>query len=94
MPLMAVLLRPSNRTGSAYMTKWRFLPDPLGLLALAGEMLRIPGCSFEIMDMSGENLTLDQVMDAILREGFNISVLGEGAETIWDRSGGLHQFLS
>ena len=55
MPLMAVLLRPSNRTGSAYMTKWRFLPVPLGMLALAGELLRILGCSVEIIDMRGEN---------------------------------------
>ncbi|MCL4358785.1 MAG: hypothetical protein M1463_01015 [Candidatus Thermoplasmatota archaeon] len=37
------------------MTKWRFLSAPLGLLALAGELLRIPGCSVEIIDMRGEN---------------------------------------
>ena len=135
MPLKAVLLRPSNRTGSAYMTKWGFLPAPLGLLALAGELLRIPGCSVEIIDMEGDNLTLDQAVDAILkikpslvgitlhataahnnagyiarkikeampetilvagghhatflpneilREGFDISVLGEGDETIYE----------
>jgi hypothetical protein len=33
--------------------------------------------------MRGENLTLDQAVDAILREGFDILVLCEGDETIY-----------
>ncbi|OWP55994.1 MAG: B12-binding domain-containing radical SAM protein [Thermoplasmatales archaeon B_DKE] len=135
MPFKVVLLRPSNKTGSAYMTKWGFLPAPLGLLALAGELLRIPGCTVDIIDMEGDNLTLDQAVEKILniqpslvgitlhataahnnagyiarkikevlpetvlvagghhatflpneilRSGFDISVLGEGDETIYE----------
>ncbi len=34
--------------------------------------------------MRGENLTLDQVVDVILREGFDISVQAKGDETIYE----------
>ncbi len=135
MQLRTVLIRPSNKTGSAYMTKWGFLPAPLGLLALAGEILRIPGSAVEIIDMEGDNLTLNDAIERtlefnpnlvgitlhataahnnagfiaraiknakpdtilvagghhatflpneIIESGFDISVLGEGDETIFD----------
>ncbi len=135
MGIRAVFIRPSNKTGSAYMTKWGFLPAPLGLLTLAGEVLRIPGSKVEIIDMEGDSLELDDTIgkalaadpdlvgitlhataahnnagyiarkikekkpdtvlvagghhatflpNEILREGFDISVLGEGDETIYD----------
>jgi len=58
MPFKVVFLRPSNKTGSAYMTKWGFLPAPLGLLALAGELLRIPGCTVDIIDQESFYLML------------------------------------
>ncbi len=135
MSLRAVLLRPSNKTGSGYLTKWGFLPAPLGLLALAGELLRIKGSKVKIIDMEADNLSLDQTVEQILsydpdlvgitlhataahnnasyiarkvkeirpntilvagghhatflpgeilRSGFDISVLGEGDETIFE----------
>ena len=135
MQLRAVFIRPSNKTGSAYMTKWGFLPAPLGLLALAGEIFRIPGSAVKIIDMEGDNLTLNDVIERtlefspnlvgitlhataahnnagfiacainnakpdtilvagghhatflpneIIESGFDISVLGEGDETIFD----------
>lgn len=135
MSLKAVLIRPSNRTGSAYLTKWGFLPAPLSLLTLAGEILRIPGSTVNIIDMEGDNLTLDDAVaktlefhpdlvgitlhataahnnagyiatkikqsnpetvlvagghhatflpKEIIRSGFDISVLGEGDETIYE----------
>jgi anaerobic magnesium-protoporphyrin IX monomethyl ester cyclase len=135
MALKALFIRPSNRTGSAYLSKWGFLPAPLGLLALAGEIQRIPDSVVKIIDMEGENLSLDEVIDRalefkpdlvgitlhataahnnagyiagkikerspttvmvagghhatflpkeIIRSGFDISVLGEGDETIFE----------
>lgn len=135
MALKALFIRPSNRTGSAYLSKWGFLPAPLGLLALAGEIQRIPGSTVKIIDMEGENLSLEDVINQavdfkpdlvgitlhataahnnasyiarkikarspetvlvagghhatflpkeIIRSGFDISVLGEGDETIFE----------
>ncbi len=140
MAIRAVLIRPSNKTGSAYLTKWGFLPAPLGLLALAGEILRINNSNVKIIDMEGDNLSLDQAIDLaveyrtdlvgitlhataahnnagylareikkrlpstilvagghhatflpyeVLRSGFDISVLGEGDETIYDISNAI-----
>ncbi len=131
----AVFVRPSNRTGSAYLNKWGFLPAPLGLLALAGEIKRVPESEVKIIDMEGDNLSLDDAVKQILEynpdlvgitlhataahnnagyiaravkkampdtvlvagghhatflpeelieAGFDISVLGEGDETIYD----------
>jgi anaerobic magnesium-protoporphyrin IX monomethyl ester cyclase len=135
MPLRTVLIRPSNKTGSAYLSKWGFLPAPLGLLTLAGELMRIEGSTVKIIDMEGERMTLDETIERsveyhpdivgvtlhataahnnagyiargikkmkpdtvlvagghhatflpkeILRDGFDISVIGEGDETIFE----------
>ncbi|MCL4341362.1 MAG: B12-binding domain-containing radical SAM protein [Candidatus Thermoplasmatota archaeon] len=135
MTLRAVFIRPSNKTGSAYMTKWGFLPAPLSLLTLAGEIRRIQDSSIKIIDMEGDKLTLDDAVEEalqfkpdlvgitlhataahntagyiarkikekspetilvagghhatflpneIIRSGFDISVLGEGDETIFE----------
>ena len=135
MSLRSVLIRPSNKTGSAYLTKFGFLPAPLGLLALAGELRRIEDSTVKIIDMEGDNLTLDDAVKMavdfdpdivgitlhataahanagyiarmikkaspntilvagghhatflpkeILSAGFDISVLGEGDETMYE----------
>ncbi len=135
MSVRAVLIRPSNKTGSAYMTKWGFLPAPLGLLDLAGEIMRLPGSEVKIIDMEGDNLSLDEAIKnavdfkpdvvgitlhataahnnagyiakeikkyfpecitvagghhatflpkELIKSGFDISVLGEGDETMYD----------
>lgn len=135
MSLRAVLVRPSNKTGSAYLQKWGFLPAPLGLLALAGELLKIDQSKVKIIDMEGDGMTIDQTVDQsldfhpdlvgvtlhataahnnagyiaravkerrpdtilvagghhatflpveVLNSGFDISVLGEGDETIYE----------
>ncbi len=135
MSLRTVLIRPSNKTGSAYLSKWGFLPAPLGLLTLAGELLRIEGSRVKIIDMEGDNMSMEETVkravefrpdivgitlhataahnnagyiarkikslkgdttlvagghhatflpDEVLRDGFDISVLGEGDETIFD----------
>ncbi len=135
MALRVVFIRPSNRTGSAYLTKWGFLPAPLGLLTLAGEVIKIPGSEVKIIDMEGDSISLDKSIEMaldfnpdivgitlhataahnnasyiamkikekkhdtvlvagghhatflpeeIIRAGFDISVLGEGDETMYD----------
>ncbi|MEM1613701.1 MAG: radical SAM protein [Thermoplasmatales archaeon] len=135
MPVSAVLIRPSNKTGSGYLTKWGFLPAPLGLLSLAGEILRVEGSRVKIIDMEGDELSLEETVKRtlefkpdlvgitlhataahnnagyiarrikeekpdtvlvagghhatflpkeIIRSGFDISVLGEGDETIFE----------
>ncbi|MEM0134765.1 MAG: radical SAM protein, partial [Thermoplasmatales archaeon] len=135
MPVKTVFIRPTNKTGSGYLTKWGFLPAPLGLLTLAGEVLRVEGSKVKIIDMEGDNLSLEETVkqtlefnpdlvgitlhataahnnaasiarkikeekpDTVLvagghhatflpremiRSGFDISVLGEGDETIFE----------
>lgn len=117
------------------MTKWGFLPAPLSLLTLAGEVLRIRGSEVKIIDMEGDGLTIDEAIEKalefkpdlvgitlhataahnnsgliarkikekrpetvlvagghhatflpneILRSGFDVSVLGEGDEAIYE----------
>jgi len=66
MSFRAVFIRPSNRTGSAYLSKWGFLPAPLGLLALAGEIKRIPDSKVKIIDMEADNISLDEAIIQIL----------------------------
>ncbi len=63
MALRALFIRPSNRTGSAYMTKWGFLPAPLSLLTLAGEVLRLKDSEVKILDMEGDNISLDEAVE-------------------------------
>jgi anaerobic magnesium-protoporphyrin IX monomethyl ester cyclase len=63
--MRTVLIRPSNPSGSAYLTKWGFLPAPLGLLQLAGELLRLDNSSVRIIDMEAENMTVEKVLDEI-----------------------------
>ena len=135
MVFRAVFIRPSNRTGSAYLSKWGFLPAPLGLLALAGEIKRIKDSQVKIIDMEADDISLDDAIkmtveykpdlvgitlhataahnnagyiargikklkpdtvlvagghhatflpEELINAGFDISVLGEGDETIYD----------
>ncbi|MEM0146436.1 MAG: radical SAM protein [Conexivisphaerales archaeon] len=69
------LIRPSNYSGSAYLTKWGFLPAPLGILQLAGGILRIKGSSVNVIDMEADKFkTVNQVVDETLK--FNPDVVG------------------
>jgi anaerobic magnesium-protoporphyrin IX monomethyl ester cyclase len=55
--LKALLIRPSNPTGSAYLTKFGFLPIPLGLLQLAGDLLTIPRTDVKVVDMEADRMS-------------------------------------
>src|SRR5579875_1148292 len=68
------LLRPSNPSGSGYLTKWGFLPTPLGLLALAGSLRAHGFNDIMILDMEADSLSVDQAVSRIL--DFDADVVG------------------
>jgi anaerobic magnesium-protoporphyrin IX monomethyl ester cyclase len=65
--LISVLIRPSNRSGSLYLTKMGFLPVPLGLLQLASSIRTVPGCEVHIIDMEAENLDVESAVEKTLQ---------------------------
>ncbi|MGC8558958.1 MAG: B12-binding domain-containing radical SAM protein, partial [Nitrososphaeria archaeon] len=68
-------IRPSNYSGSAYLTKWGFLPAPLGILQLAGAVLTLKGSSVKVIDMEADKIaTIDQVVDETVK--FNPDLVG------------------
>jgi len=52
--MKTLLIRPSNPGGSAYLTKWGFLPAPLGLLQLAGSLLTLDDSEARVLDMEAD----------------------------------------
>lgn len=63
-----VLIRPSNPSGSTYLTKWGFLPVPLGLLQLAGSLLTLEDARVKIIDMEADpQKTVESVIEETLR---------------------------
>ncbi len=65
--MKTVLIRPSNPGESGYITKWGFLPAPLGLLQLAGSLLTIDDFQVKIVDMEAdeENTVEDPVKETL-----------------------------
>lgn len=63
--MKAVFLRPSNPTGSAYLTKFGFLPVPLGLLQLAADVRALGGWEVEVVDMEADRLTEQEAIQKI-----------------------------
>ncbi len=57
-----VLIRPSNRSGSLYLTKMGFLPIPLGLVQLASSIRSVPGNYASIIDMEADRLTVEEAV--------------------------------
>ena len=60
--MKVVLLRPSHRTGSLFLKKLGFLPVPIGLLQLAGELLRSGTNTVSVIDMEADSKTIDEVV--------------------------------
>ena len=61
--MKTLLIRPSNPGGSAYLTKWGFLPAPLGLLQLAGSLLTLDDSEVRVLDMEADpQKTIDEVV--------------------------------
>lgn len=52
--MKTVLIRPSNPGGSAYLTKFGFLPLPLGLLQLASSLLTLEDSEVRVIDMEAD----------------------------------------
>jgi len=71
----SVLIRPSNVTGSAYLTKWGFLPVPLGILQLAGCLLSMKNSVVKVIDMEADSTKdVDSVVEETLK--FNPELVG------------------
>ena len=65
--MRAVFVRPSNPSGSAYLTKFGFLPAPLSLLPLAA-VLRERGDEVQVLDMEADpEATVPAVVQKIAR---------------------------
>jgi Fe-S oxidoreductase len=66
--MKAMFVRPSNPTKSAYMNSFGFLPVPLGLIQLAGNVLTVDGTEARVIDMEADRLsTVNSVVDEIVR---------------------------
>ena len=63
--MKTLLIRPSNPGGSAYLTKWGFLPAPLGLLQLAGSLLTLGDSEVRVLDMEADR---QKTIDNVVRE--------------------------
>lgn len=61
-----MLLRPSHRTGSLFLKKLGFLPVPIGLLQLAGELLRSGKNTVSVVDMEADNKSVDEVVSELV----------------------------
>ncbi len=53
--MRTLLIRPSNPGGSAYLTRFGFLPVPLGLLQLAGSLLTLDDSEVRVLDMEADS---------------------------------------
>lgn len=60
-----VLVRPSHKTGSLFLKKLGFLPVPIGLLQLAGELLRSPENSVSVIDMEADEMSVEEVANQL-----------------------------
>jgi anaerobic magnesium-protoporphyrin IX monomethyl ester cyclase len=72
--MKAVLIRPSNPTGSGYLTEWGFLPTPLGLLQLAGCLQTLNDSEVKVVDMEADQMQVDRAVDEAL--DFNSDMVG------------------
>jgi anaerobic magnesium-protoporphyrin IX monomethyl ester cyclase len=64
--MRALFIRPNNPSGSGYLRSFGFLPTPLGLLQLAGDVLSVNGWEARIIDMEADNMTTDDVISAAI----------------------------
>jgi anaerobic magnesium-protoporphyrin IX monomethyl ester cyclase len=72
--MKVVLVRPSNPTGSGYLTEWGFLPTPLGLLQLAGCLLTMKNTKVKVVDMEADQMQVNRAVDEALH--FNPDMVG------------------
>jgi anaerobic magnesium-protoporphyrin IX monomethyl ester cyclase len=67
--IKAIFLRPSNPTGSAYLTKFGFLPVPLGILQLAADVRDAGGWHVSVIDMEADSISEGEVIEQIVKQG-------------------------
>ncbi|BBD72304.1 B12-binding domain-containing radical SAM protein [Sulfodiicoccus acidiphilus] len=62
--MKAFFIRPINPTKTAYKKSFGFLPTPLGLLQLAGDVLSVEGTEARVVDMEADGMmTVESVVD-------------------------------
>lgn len=66
--MKAVLIRPINPTGSGYLRSFGFLPLPLGLLQLAGDIRAVNETSeIKVIDMEADDVDIPSVIDSTVK---------------------------
>ena len=72
--MKVVFIRPSNPTGSGYLRSFGFLPVPLGLLQLAGDVRATGNHEIKIIDMEADQISIPDVINDTVR--FNPDIVG------------------
>ncbi|AWS00380.1 B12-binding domain-containing radical SAM protein [Metallosphaera hakonensis] len=72
--MKVIFIRPSNPTGSGYLRSFGFIPVPLGLIQLAGDVRSTGDHQVRIIDMEADMMTVPQVVNETLR--FNPDIVG------------------
>lgn len=60
--MKALLVRPTNPTGSGYNKSFGFMPTPLGLLQLAGDLRAVGNWDIKVVDMEADSLSVSDVI--------------------------------
>jgi anaerobic magnesium-protoporphyrin IX monomethyl ester cyclase len=73
--MKTLLTRPSNPRCSVYLTKWGFLPAPLGLLQLAGSLLTLDDSGVKVLDMEADP---QRTVEGVVKEAvsYNPNIVG------------------
>ncbi|TRM86553.1 B12-binding domain-containing radical SAM protein, partial [Sulfolobus sp. E3] len=61
--MKALLIRPTNPTGSGYNKSFGFMPTPLGLLQLAGDLRATGNWDVKVIDMEADLTSVDDVVN-------------------------------
>ncbi len=61
--MKALLIRPTNPTGSGYNKSFGFMPTPLGLLQLAGDLRAVGNWDVKVIDMEADFMSIDDVIN-------------------------------
>ncbi len=72
--MRALLIRPTNPTGSGYNKSFGFMPIPLGLIQLAGDLRATGNWDIKIVDMEAEEMSVEDVVE--LAKTFDPQIVG------------------
>ncbi|AAY81091.1 B12-binding domain-containing radical SAM protein [Sulfolobus acidocaldarius] len=72
--MKALLVRPTNPTGSGYNKSFGFMPTPLGLLQLAGDLRAVGNWDIKVVDMEADSLSVSDVIS--LAKSYDPEIVG------------------